>query len=260
MNLTEKTIGLPEDMGKEFDYTLSINKIEHSSVTRSYYYKNGNNYIAITNNNSYIPVTTNSDTDTNGSPRNITISDGQTESFILLYSEPSSQITKDYTSTGGTIRINGRNYSVYYQEVTTSHIAQYINIEQAAEEGYATENDAASGDHIYNSSYESSSVAEPVTITYINKRQLPKHVHVAISKNGIITHNDTLRTDNANIYEHTFGDTWDLSTVDPYQLINDPTGKYFFVNVLAGSENSENIVTPIRSQMLQHPQHMPQQA
>ena len=244
VNLTEKTISLPEDIGKEFNYTITINKIEHSSVTRSYHYKNGNNFIAITNNNSYRPVTTNSDTDTVGSPYSITLSDGQTESFVLLYSEPSSHITKDYTSTGRTIRVNGLSYYVYYQDVTTTHIAQYVNIEQASESGYVTENDAASGDHIYNSSYEATSVAEPVTITYINKRQIPKQLHVAISRNGIITHNDELRTDNSDIYEHTFGDTWDLSAVDPYQLINDSTERYVFAFTIAGSENNENIVTP----------------
>ena len=244
VTLTEKTISLPEDMGKEFNYTLTVNKTEHKSVTRSYYYKNNNNFIAITNNNSYRPVTTNSDTETNGSPRVISLSDGQSESFVLLYSEPSPKITQDFTATGENISVGWRSYPVYYQEVTTSQIAQYINIEQADETGYVTENDAASGDHVYNSSYAAASVAEPVTITYINKRQLSKQIHTAISRNGIITHNDGLRTDNAGIYEHIFGDTWDLSAVDPYQLVNDSTGRYVFAAILAGSENSENIVTP----------------
>lgn len=244
VNLTEKTIGLPEDMPKIFNYTVKISDKEIQSVTRTYYYYRNYGYTEIKNNTTYPQTTTNSETETPLSSQDISLSDSQLNSFVLFYREPSSQIPNTYTSNESTITVNGRNYSVYYRDVTVTQLIQEITIEQTFEPNYVTANDAETGDHLYQSSYRAMSSSEPVTITYTNTHQLNKQIHVAVARNGIIQQCDTLRTETSSVYTHTFGDTWEFSSIDTEALITDNTGTYIFGGIIAGTENEECIITP----------------
>ena len=165
VNLTEKTIGLPEDMKEKFDYTVTIKKKEIQSITRTYFYYN-NAYIKITNNANYAPVTTNSETETTVSSQNLALSDSQLQSFLLYYCEPFTEIPANYTNTGNTITVSRKSYPVYYQETTTTQILQTIEIRQSPKTDYLTVNDAKTGDKQYQSADTSETQTEPVVITY----------------------------------------------------------------------------------------------
>lgn len=247
VNLTEKTIGLPEDMSEEFAYQAVMENKEIVITTRKYYYKTSsysNNYIEITNNNNYSPVITSSETGSPLSSRNLSLSDSQSESFLLFHGTIASAITKDYTSTGNRIQVNGRNYTVYYQEVTTTQMVQAVEIQQTPKAEYLTSNDAENGNHEYQSSYTATANSEPVIITYTNTHQMKRQIHVAVAKNGSIQQCDTLRTQEESVYTHTFGNTWNFFSIDTETLLNDTTGKYSFCGIIAGTENEEQIVTP----------------
>ena len=244
VNLTEKTIGLPEDMSEKFAYQAVMENKEIVTTTRKYYYKSNNNYIEIKNNNNYSPVITSSETESQLSSRNLSLSDSQSESFLLFHGTISSEITKDYTANNSTISIWWDNYPVYYQEVKTTQVVQTVKIEQASKEEYLTSNDAENGDYKYQSSYTATANSEPVIITYTNTHQLKKQIHVAVAKNGSIQQCDTLRTQNESVYTHTFGNTWDFSSINTETLLNDTTGKYSFCGIIAGTGNEGQIVTP----------------
>ncbi len=249
VNLTEKTIGLPEDMSELFDYSVNVKKVTTNSVIRKYYYRTGNynyTYHEITDNTDYALENTLTSGSEELYSQPLSLSDDQTESFVLLYSE-TSPITTGYTSAGETIHIGRYDYPVFYQDTTKTYIAQKIDIVQTRKDDYETSNDAVTGDNGLESSYTSTSVTDPVTITYTNTHQFEKHLHLAIAKNGAIIHNETLRTDDAGIYSHIFGGTWDLSAIDKYTFINDAEGIYGFYSILAGNENSDNVVTPVNT-------------
>ncbi len=244
VNLTEKTIGLPEDMSEEFAYQAVMENKEIVTTTRKYYYKSNNNYIEITNNNNYSPVITSSETESQLSSRNLSLSDSQSESFLLFHGTISSEITTDYTDNNSTISIWWNNYPVYYQEVTTTQVVQTVKIEQTPKTEYLTSNDAENGDQEYQSSYTATANSEPVIITYTNTHQLKKQIHVAVAKNGSIQQCDTLRTQEESFYTHTFGNTWNFSSINTETLLNDTTGKYSFCGIIAGTGNEGQIVTP----------------
>ena len=250
VTLTEKTIGLPEDMDETFDYTIEFSTYCSQTVKRTYYYYSAyyNRYTPITGNSNYQSTVTTTESEEpllnpNGTEiiQNLGLSDGQRESIVLLYTAPETQ-TGNYISTGNSISVNGWNYPVYYREVTDTQEAQKIKVTQDPEEYYLTSNDAPGGDSEYIGSCTGGD--DPITITYINRHQLEKHIHLAIARNGILTHKPELRTADADIYAHIFGDTWDLTQIDAETFIHDPDGKYVFAETIAGYEDENGVITP----------------
>ena len=244
VNLTEKTIGLPEDMSEEFEYSVVIKNNEFEKVRRTYYYKNGNRYTEIKNSTTYNQTETiNPKSTTDTVIPSFSLSNNETSSFVLFYSETQYSLpTESYTSYG---------YGVYYREETATIISQTITIEQLPKTDYTTINDAAvsSDNNIYKSSYTSSANSAPVTITYINTHQLKLDLHVALKSGGMISSADDLRTNDADIYEHIFNGagTWNISgQVSPDDLINN-SDRYIFLGIISGSKDENGTVETAES-------------
>ncbi|MBP3761300.1 MAG: InlB B-repeat-containing protein, partial [Ruminococcus sp.] len=194
VNLTEKTIAMPENMSDEFEYTVKIKQTETKNIERKYYYKNGNSYTEITNSNTYKPTNTTETETGTVSESTVNLSDSDIEQYVLFYSKP-ADITSDYIRYGdATYNAGYGNRDVYYRDTTSTEITQTITIVQTPKDNYSTTNDAVSGDHIYNSSYTSSSDSTEKTITYTNKRIPYAELNVAVIENGKITEKNEIRT------------------------------------------------------------------
>jgi len=241
VDLTEKTIGMPEDMSEEFEYSVRIVQTKTQRVKRTFYYKFGNSFTTITQ-NPYKSTTNDSTENTELLSDNYTLSDNDIESFVLFYSTPSKYETPRelYQINGVTQKYHG--YDVYYiDEVSNIVIRQSMEIIQTPKTGFLTENDSPVGDNEYNASYTSSGTSAPLTITYINTHQLKNQVHLALLRGSSLVQNDALRTTDAGIYEYTFsseGDTWDISAVNADTFITDNSGKYVFIGTISGTEDS----------------------
>lgn len=247
VTLTEKTIGLPEDMSEKFDYSIRIEQTQRNVTKRTYYYYSGNSYHEITDDENYksILYVNSSGPSTVISNSALQLSNGMEESFVLFYTEPSyagNASYRPYKINNKTKRYNG--YDVVYRETTGSSITQTITIVQTRKDDYKTENDAKTGDNEYNSSYTSSAVAEPVKITYTNTHELKLKLHTAIqTENGILAQ-DSLRVDDTALYEHEFtgSGTWNFAEdVSPESLIREPD-EYVFLGTAVGSKDAENLI------------------
>lgn len=248
VTLTEKTIGLPEDMSEEFDYSIQIEQTEKKTVKTTYYYGN-RDYII---NNSQYPTNTDehSSTKTIKTINNLKLSNGDSDSYVLFYSEPSNVNSKgpykDENGVQQTITVsNWLTFDVYKgEQITNQKITQTITIVQTRKDDYKTENDAAAGNKIYNSSYTSSADDDTVKITYTNTHELKLMLHTAIqTENGILAQ-DSLRVDDTDLYEHEFigSGTWNFAEdVSPENLIREPD-EYVFLGTAVGSKDAENLI------------------
>ena len=255
VNLTEKTIAMPEHMSDEFKYTINIIPTKTVTVTRKYYYRyyyyGSWHYQEITDPDNYQETIESTET-TNLteilSNTEINLSNNDIQSYALFYIKTVGVTDANYTPYGSArYRVNNQWYDVYYQKTTSTEITQTITIVQTPKGNYTTSNDAVSGDHICNSSYTSNAGGVPGTITYTNKFAPTVELNVAVIENGKITKNNSIRTNTESIYKHTFNvdgmpDTWNISTdVSPSALIDNNSG-YVFARIVSGTDES-NIVT-----------------
>ena len=235
VTLTEKTIGLPEDMSEKFEYSIRIEQTITKETARTYYYYNWRGQLTPYTSGDYKPTNTKTTATSDISEVQIQLSDSQSASYVLFYAAPAT------TTSGPTnYTVNG----VYYIDTITTSVTQTITIEQTPKTDYKTENDAETGDNEYNSSYTSSAVAEPVTITYTNTHELKLMLHTAIqTENGILAQ-DSLRVDDTDLYEHKFtgSGTWNFAEdVSPENLIREPD-EYVFLGTAVGSKDAENLI------------------
>ena len=255
VNLTEKTIAMPEHMSDEFKYKINIIQTETVTVTRIYYYKRQSReeYILIENSDTYKPTNIRTQYTTSDiMPEQIVnLSNNDIQSYALFYIKPADVTDANptkygnatYTTSGGNVR------DVYYKDTTSTEITQTITIEQTPKDNYTTSNDAqvSSDSNVYKSSYTSNAGGVPGTITYTNKFAPTVALNVAVIENGKITKNNSIRTNTESIYKHTFNvdgipDTWNISTdVSPSALI-DNNSEYVFARIVSGTDES-NIVT-----------------
>ena len=240
VTLTEKTIGLPEDMSEEFEYTVQIETNTKTTKVTRYYTRKGNygNY-------TYTLVEEQAGASTPasssvGTVKTYNLSDQEMQSFVLLYSKIS---TADGNSTYNYYAYQNGNY-IYSRKEIDTEITQTITIVQTPKADYKTENDAAAGNKIYNSSYTSSADDDTVTITYTNTHELKLKLHTAIqTENGILAQ-DSLRVDDTALYEHEFtgSGTWNFAEdVSPENLIREPD-EYVFLGTAVGSKDAENLI------------------
>ncbi len=254
VNLREETIALPDKMGTEFNYTITVNQTETKTVTRTYYYhrQNGNYYHAFGNNSQYPPVQTPSSETTNVNTIATQLSDGQSDSYVVFYSSPADTDTgyiPYYVNGQPQTYISGHTtYDVFYRDVTSDQsISQTIDITQAQDNFFSTTNNAAvSGDtNVFNSKYTSTATGDPVTITYTNRQNLEKAVNVAVSSGDELTARNGMRTTNTSIYKHDFTNSgvWNVSdseVVSPSGLI-DGRSDYIFLGIITGKEQNARI-------------------
>ncbi len=252
VNLTEKTIAMPENMSDEFEYKVKIEQTETQKVTTTFYYKRQSReeYVPI-NTGNYQTHTDETETSTVVMPESkVYLSDSDIEQYVLFYSKP-ADITSDYIRYGNaTYNAGYGNRDVYYRDTTSTEITQTITITQTQKNNYSTTNDAVSGDHVYNSSYTSSSDSTEKTITYTNKRIPYAQLNVAVIENGKIIEKNEIRTDNGNIYKHGFNsipEKWnisDSSVVSPYELINN-NSEYVLAGIVSGNADSDTKIVTV---------------
>ncbi len=254
INLREETIALPDKMGTEFSYQITVTQTESKTVTRTFYYKRSNSSSYTQINNSQYPTTTTpySDTTTVTTITDLKLSDGGSDSYVLFFSSLPDRTTQEalYIIDGVqqtyTPPLSWNSYNVYYQDKTTNQtITQTITITQTQDTDFTTSNDAVSGDQQLSSNYTSSASADPVTITYTNRQNLEKAVNVAVSSGDSLTARNNLRTTNTSIYQHDFTNSadWNVSdtaVVSPSALI-DNNSAYVFLGIIVGTEDNGSI-------------------
>ena len=239
-------------MSDEFEYKVKIEQTETQKVTTTFYYKRQSReeYVPI-NTGNYQTHTDETETSTVVMPESkVYLSDSDIEQYVLFYSKP-ADITSDYIRYGNaTYNAGYGNRDVYYRDTTSTEITQTITITQTQKNNYSTTNDAVSGDHVYNSSYTSSSDSTEKTITYTNKRIPYAQLNVAVIENGKIIEKNEIRTDNGNIYKHGFNsipEKWnisDSSVVSPYELINN-NSEYVLAGIVSGNADSDTKIVTV---------------
>ena len=253
INLREETIALPDKMGTEFAYQITVTQTESKTVTRTYYYRRNNGAYTQINNSQYPSSTTPySDTTTVTTITDVMLSDGQSDSYVLFYSSPANTTTgyEEYLVNGvhQTYTSGSRTYYVYYRDsITDQVISQTVTFTQTQDNDFSTSNDAVSGDQVYNSDYTSTSTGDPVTITYTNRQKLEKSVNVAVSNGDELTAHNEMRTSDTTIYQHDFTNSavWNVSdtaVISPAALINN-NSNYIFTGIITGAEQNGE-VTP----------------
>lgn len=240
VTLTEKTIGLPEDMSEEFEYTVQTKTNTKTTKVTRYYTRKGNygNYTyTLVEEQAGASTTASSPV---GTVKTYNLSDQEMQSFVLLYSKIS---TADGNSTYNYYAYQNGNY-IYSRKEIDTEITQTITIVQTLKDDYKTTNNAKTGDDEYNSSYTSSADDDTVTITYTNTHELKLMLHTAIqTENGILAQ-DSLRVDDTALYEHEFtgSGTWNFAEdVSPENLIREPD-EYVFLGTAVGSKDAENLI------------------
>ena len=254
VNLREETIALPNKMGTEFEYQITVTQTESKTVTRTFgYYDGFNRWNDLTTGDYQTQVFDPTSEISKVSENTLDLSNGGSDSYVLFYiSLPNTTGNRlPYTINGvpQTYRPNWwsiTTYNVYYQDETTNQtITQTITITQTANNDFTTSNDAVGGDQVYNSNYTSSASADPVTITYTNRQNLKKAVNVAVSSGDSLTARNNLRTKNTSIYQHDFTNSadWNVSdtaVVSPSALINNNSA-YVFLGIITGTKDNGSI-------------------
>ena len=254
VTLTEETIALPDKMGTEFDYTITITQTESKTIRRTFYYgyeKYATNY-TIDNDDYPTTQTPYSATTTVATITDLKLSNGESDSYVLFFSSPAaSPSDKERYIVNGVhqpIRVGWDTYYVWYQDqITNQQIYQTISITQTPHTDFTTTNDAAASNdgNVYHSSYTASENGDPVTITYTNRQILEKAVNVALRGNSGITPHNELRTDDASVYLHDFTNSalWkvsDSAVISPAELI-DNNSDYIFLGIISGTEEAGKI-------------------
>lgn len=251
VTLTEETIALPDKMGTEFDYTITITQTEETRVTRTFEYYYYGQWVNLNTGNyrttEFDPTYSTSEVST----ITVSLSNDQSDSYVLFFASPAPTVTyrTPYEVNGVqmTYTSNRRDYNVYYQDTTNQQIYQTISITQTPNAEFTTTNDAAASNdwNVYHSSYTASENGDPVTITYTNRQILKKAVNVALRGNSGITPHNELRTDDESVYLHDFTNSalWkvsDSAVISPAELI-DNNSDYIFLGIISGTEEAGKI-------------------
>lgn len=277
VNLHEKTIGYPEDMDKEFHYTVQIKQQEKSVAETKYYYQNGNNYIEINNINSetiyrysrgYISIDNHSlsesstETTTGNSvvlTSEVDLSDGHEESYTLFYSEsppgaPTNLTPATYSSyTELYYKVGNNNYKRVYVGTTTKDVTtQSIEIVQTLDPDFNTSmeqnpNRGTIDEPARKYTYTATSENTTQNVTYINTHTpIDVEVHVAIARGDGYFEHDDYRTQTESHYKDTLplGDSMILLEKFPSgTLLNQAMTNrddYVFAGIVYGKRKSES--------------------
>ncbi len=236
LTLKEKAIGLPEDMDREFTYTVNITETKTTQVIRRYYTKSGNNYTYI--NGSDVPR----DNPTTGTPSQIgeivtyDLSDGMSESITLFHSEV-------FEPQGNYIR-QGYFGSTYYRDEKKTTTTQTITIVQEFDPKYDTEVSEDNGSHSgLTYTYTTDGVVKEVEVKYTNSREpYLKELHTAIAQSGVFTAADNIRTSDDSVYAKGMDleETWDLAEISAADMLTaDARDKYVFAGIIAGKPDED---------------------
>ena len=231
LTLNEKTIGLPEDMDREFTYTVTITETVTEQTYRRYYTRSGNNYTYINGRDEP------RNNPTTGTPSQIgeivtyDLSDGMSESITLFHSEI-------YEPQGNYIR-QGNFGSTYYRDEKKTTTSQTITIVQEYDPKFTTIVSEDNGSHSgLTYTYTTDGVVKKVEVTYTNRREpYRKELHTAIAQAGLFTAADNIRTGDDRVYANgmDLGETWDLTEVSAADMLQaDARDKYVFAGIIAG--------------------------
>ena len=192
LTLNEKTIGLPEDMNREFTYTVTITEKTITETVRQYY--TNSNY------NTYGDSTVISTNE--GSERTVLesdeycrLSDGMAESITLFHSE---------NRVRGTQQREGSFFSgyKYYTDDTITTTYQTITIVQEIDSRFTTNVEENFGSHSrLTYTFTTDATSKDVQVTYTNRREpYRKELHTAIAQAGVFVEADSIRTEDDSVY------------------------------------------------------------
>ncbi|MBP8593663.1 MAG: LPXTG cell wall anchor domain-containing protein [Ruminococcus sp.] len=228
LTLDEKTIGLPEDMDREFTYSVKITEKTITKTVRQYY--------------------TNSNFDTYADSDEISITEGP-ERIILdsdLYCSLSDGTSESITLFNSENRVKGAEQQSgsfwnrrYYTDDVITTTTQTITIVQEFDPKYDTEVSEDNGSHSgLTYTYTTDGVVKEVEVTYTNSREpYLKELHTAIAQSGVFTAADNIRTSDDSVYAKGMDleETWDLTEISAADMLTaDARGKYVFAGIIAG--------------------------
>ncbi len=225
LTLSEKTIGLPEDMGREFTYTVTITETTSTQTVRRYY--NNNN---LRGTQTFAP-----ETNITTLPQySLTLSDSASESITLFNSNNS--VVNRVNASG---YYNNQRYNRYEEETITT-TSQTITIVQEYDPKFTTDVTENHGSHSgLTYTYTTDGVVKEVKVEYTNKREpYLKELHTAIAQAGVfIEADDAIRTEDDGVYANDMdlGETWDLTEVSAADMLQaDARDEYVFAGIIAG--------------------------
>ncbi|SFC77259.1 InlB B-repeat-containing protein [Ruminococcus albus] len=239
ITLSETTAGLPEDILKEFQYTVKITETKTVTTTRYRKSKYG-----VGNYQQYGSPVVESESPTEYDEQNIDLCDGQSVSFALFYSKiPNND--EEYTE---------GNY--WYRDVIVTEITQNFTVEQTAVPEFETDITSTSSNGTVDAgtlaySYTTAENSADHTVNYKNTHTpMPLILHVAVAENDGFIARDDLRVSDSSVYTKSIdiGSVYDLTAIDPDTLISD-NNRYMFGMIAAADKkpNGElaNIEMPV---------------
>ena len=229
LTLKEKTIGLPEDMDREFEYKVNITETKTTQVIRRYYSNN-----TLRGTYQFDPNTS----ITTFPQYSLNLSDSQSES-ITLFSLNNSVVNR-VSETGW---YNNRYYNRYEDETITT-TSQTITIAQEFDPKYDTKVSENNGSHSgLTYTYTTDGVVTEVEVTYTNSREpYLKELHTAIAQAGVFTAADNIRTSDDSVYAKGMDleETWDLTEISAADMLTaDARDKYVFAGIIAGKPDED---------------------
>ena len=232
ITLSERTIGLPEDIEKDFNYTVSI--VETTTVTTTRYNKlpYGGGYSS-TGTQVGDPVSTVIKRFEN----RFELHDSQSESFAVFY----SKISRNEDHTEG----SGWN-ATSYRYVIDTVIDQTFMVSQTAVPEFETAVTASAAGGTVDGenltySYTSTENKNDHTVNYTNTHTpLPLILHVAVAENGSFIARDDLRVSDSSVYTKSIGIGTDYTLTDTNanSIISD-TDRYMF-SMIAAADKKPN--------------------
>ncbi|MBQ6250462.1 MAG: InlB B-repeat-containing protein [Ruminococcus sp.] len=228
LTLNEETIGLPEDMDREFKYSVKITEKTITKTVRQYYtnsnYREYADYDEISITESPEKIVVNSDL-------YCSLSDGMSEFITLFNSENRVRGTNQQSGSFWNRR--------YYTDDVITTTSQTITIVQEYDPKYNTIVSEDNGSHSgLTYTYTTDGVVKEVKVTYTNRREpYLKELHTAIAQAGVFTAADNIRTGDDRVYANgmDLGETWDLTGVSAADMLTaDARDKYVFAGIIAG--------------------------
>ncbi len=228
LTLDEKTIGLPEDMDREFTYSVKITEKTITKTRRQYYTNyNFNTYADYED----ISITEGPERIILDSDLYCSLSDGTSESITLFNSE---------NRVKGAEQQSGSFWNrKYYTDDVITTTTQTITISQEFDPKYDTEVSEDNGSHSgLTYTYTTDGVVKKVKVTYTNSREpYLKELHTAIAQSGVFTASDDIRTSDDSVYAKGMDleETWDLTEISAADMLTaDARDKYVFAGIIAG--------------------------
>lgn len=237
ITLNEKTIGLPEDVEKNFHYEVSFTDTTTVTTTRHNKSLYGGGY------SSHGNIVGSYSTTSDPLKKYLDLHNGQSESFALFYSKMSRS---EYSTTG---------QSQYRDDIDTV-ITQTLTVKQTAVPEFETAVTASAAggtvdgeDLTY--SYTSTENKNDHTVSFVNTHTpLPLVLHVAVAESDGFIARDNLRVSDSSVYTKSIGIGTDytLTEIDANSIISD-TDRYMFSMIAAADKKPngelENIEKPV---------------